>query len=84
MEHSFRSVLIVLAGVAALVGAIALDAIILESDIWMLTLDFAGGPGSAPTVGREVQIPATGNRHDQERPTINQQAATVPMTNACG
>ena len=42
MEHSFRSVLIVLAGVAALVGAIALDAIILESGIWILLLAIVG------------------------------------------
>ena len=42
MEHSFRSVLILLAGVSALVAAIALDAIILEAGIWIVLLAVAG------------------------------------------
>ena len=42
MEHSFRSFLILLAGLACLVTAIALDAIILEVGVWTLLLGVLG------------------------------------------
>jgi ABC-type uncharacterized transport system involved in gliding motility auxiliary subunit len=42
MEHSFRSFLILLAGIASLVTAIALDAIILETGIWTMLLAAIG------------------------------------------
>ncbi len=42
MEHSFRSVLIALAGISALVAAVALDAIILEAGNWILLLAIVG------------------------------------------
>ena len=42
MEHSFRSFLILLAGLACLVTAIALDAIILEVGVWTLLMGLLG------------------------------------------
>ncbi|UCH47588.1 MAG: GldG family protein [Betaproteobacteria bacterium] len=42
MEHSFRSFLILLAGLACLVTGIALNAIILEPGIWTLLLQAVG------------------------------------------
>ncbi len=42
MEHSFRSFLILLAGLACVVTAIALDAIILEGGVWNLLLAALG------------------------------------------
>lgn len=42
MEHSFRSFLILLAGLACLVTGIALDAIILEPGVWTLLLAALG------------------------------------------
>ncbi len=42
MEQSFRSIIVVLAGISCLVTAIALDAIILEAGIWTVLLAIAG------------------------------------------
>ena len=42
MEHSFRSILVLLTGITLLVTAIALDAIILEAGIWTALLAIAG------------------------------------------
>ncbi len=42
MEHSFRSLLILLAGAAILLTAIALDAIVIEAGVWTLLLGAVG------------------------------------------